>query len=186
MRIPTGETTCPRGQFARSRRPVSSFDAGSLASAPTWKARSSGDRLQMHRRIDRGIGVNASLKDLLPTRARLLADALHGNIATGIHRPRRRRVIGTIIGVQRGVSRDPQQLATIVQVGAPLRAVIASVASRPREAFAKNVHRPAAYEFSALQGDRLRPITLRLVFAAFPKRDDAIVVRDQPPVRDWA
>jgi hypothetical protein len=62
----------------------------------------------MHRRVDRGIGVAASLEDLLPTRSGLLADALHDNFATGTHRPRRLGLIETIVGAQRVVIRDPQ------------------------------------------------------------------------------
>ncbi len=48
------------------------------------------------------------------------------------------------------------------------------------------MHRPAAYEFGALQRKRLWPIAACLVFAARPEGDHAIVVRDQPPVRDGA
>ncbi len=75
----------------------------------------------MHRRVDRGIGVDASLENLLPTRPRLLADALHDNFTTGTQRPRGLRVIELIIGARRVVIRDPQQLATSVQVRGPLR-----------------------------------------------------------------
>lgn len=134
-----------------------------------------------HRRVERGIGVDASLEDLLPTRTRLLADALHDHFATGTHRLRGLRVSGLILGAQRLVVRDPQQLATSVQVRGPLRAVVASVAPRPCEAFGKDVHRPAAYDFGACQGKRLWPIAACLVFAASPEGDHAILVRDQPP-----
>jgi hypothetical protein len=61
-------------------------------------------------------------KTFFPTWSRLLADALHDNFATGTQRPRGLRVIETTIGARRDVIRDPQQLATSVQVRGPLRA----------------------------------------------------------------